>query len=153
MTKGRKPTPASLKVVTGNPGKRPIKHGLAAENEAPPPPDRLSAEALEIWHSTVPQLHRLGVLARVDQHQIAVYCEVVARYYRALGEVQRLGEVYETQGKNGPMLRVNPYVKIARDCEVTIKNYASEWGMTAVARMRLGDPKQPDLFGDDPTAL
>lgn len=54
-TRGRKPTPAHLKVVTGNPGNRPFNPNDPAENVTPDhdnglvPPRKLAKRKQEIW--------------------------------------------------------------------------------------------------------
>lgn len=151
--RGRKPTPPHLKVVRGNPGHRPPQKPFGAPGEPPSAPDGMSKEALAIWKETIPELHKLGVVARVDRNQLCAYCVIVARHRDAQKKVDEMGAVYETDGKAGPMLRVNPWVKVAQDCEKQMRAYAAEWGMTGAARARLGDPRQSELpFGDDPTA-
>lgn len=63
-TRGRKPKPTALKILEGNPGKRPIN-----ENEPIPPkgtvkcPTWLEPEAKKEWKRLAPSLEAMGVLA------------------------------------------------------------------------------------------
>ena len=50
MTRGRKPKPTHLKLIEGNPGKRPIRTGPERPTTAmPEPPDHLNADARTEW--------------------------------------------------------------------------------------------------------
>ena len=49
-TRGRKPKPTAIKVLEGNPGKRPLnKFEPAPEKKAPPCPEWLNGEAKAEW--------------------------------------------------------------------------------------------------------
>ena len=50
MTRGRKPKPTHLKLIEGNPGKRPIRTGPERPvTTMPEPPDHLNADARTEW--------------------------------------------------------------------------------------------------------
>ena len=66
-TRGRKPKPTALKLLEGNPGKRPIN-----EHEPIPPkgtvkcPTWLEPEAKKEWKRLAPSLEAMGVLTQAD---------------------------------------------------------------------------------------
>jgi hypothetical protein len=67
MTAGRKPKPASLKLITGNPGKHPLnKNEPNPKREIPPCPDFLQGEARKTWHKVAKKLFRIGLLTELD---------------------------------------------------------------------------------------
>lgn len=151
MARGRKPKPTVLKLIQGNPGKRPIEHGLSATIEEPDCPAGMSAEAKAIWDEIVKELMQLRVLARVDKFQLEKYCNIVARARELQNFINKNGMTYETEGKHGMMFRIRPEMAILQNAESQIKAFAAEWGMTAQSRVRIkADPRQPDMF--DPTA-
>ena len=151
--RGRKPKPPHLKLVTGNPGRRPVNPGLRPGAEAPKPPPGINKLALAVWKETVPLLLSLGVLAKIDKNQIAAYCGIEARRRKNQAILDKHdSDTYETDGKGGRMTRIRAEVKIVEQCEKALKSYAVEWGMTGSSRARMGDPNQGDLFKDDPTA-
>lgn len=154
MAKGRKAKPTHLKVVTGNPGKRPLKEDLLPPVEIPSAPACLSRDAADIWLTTTMELAKLGIIARIDVHQIAAYCNIVSRMQKAQAVLDEHDLIYETHSeKTGTMFRVRPELKIIQDCEKLLARYAAEFGMTAASRTKLkGDPRQPELPLDDPTA-
>ena len=74
----RKPLPASVKKLAGNPGKRKIRPDLPSPPGAPPMPSRLLVEpvAVEKWRELVPILLGLGTLSLADAEALATLCEV-----------------------------------------------------------------------------
>ena len=62
------PVPFPLKVLRGNPGKRPMKFEPRPEQHAdvPEPPAFITGYAADEWWRTAPELHRLGLLIRID---------------------------------------------------------------------------------------
>jgi phage terminase small subunit len=68
MTRGRKPKPTHLKLIEGNPGKRPIRTGSERPTTAmPEPPDHLNADARIEWDRVAHGLHALRLLETVDR--------------------------------------------------------------------------------------
>jgi phage terminase small subunit len=65
--RGRKPKPTHLKVLSGNPGRRPLPESEPKPQPvAPPCPDWLPEEARAKWDELAPELERLGLLTAVD---------------------------------------------------------------------------------------
>jgi len=58
--RGRKPKPAVIKLLEGNPGKRPIPPEVEATGE-PFMVELLEGKALEWWDRNIPQLVSMGV--------------------------------------------------------------------------------------------
>lgn len=142
--KGRKPIPTALKLVRGNPGKRPLP-----QNEPKPTlgigpcPDSLSQDAKDEWVRVVVELERIGMLTRVDAPALEAYCDAVAMMRVARANIDANGIV--TQGERG-MVR-NPAVSIHRDCAALVRQFAAEFGLTPSARTRI---KTTDTVKTDP---
>src|SRR5438477_525461 len=66
--RGRKPSPTQLKLVRGNPGKRPIRAAGEPKpgHTLPEAPVHLSARAKAAWGQIAPILSRMGVLTEAD---------------------------------------------------------------------------------------
>jgi hypothetical protein len=73
---GSRPTPVPLKLLRGNPGKRPLKRGFEPPQPPlpPDPPKFLTGDALEEWHRIAAGLHLFGLLTKVDVSPLAAYC-------------------------------------------------------------------------------
>jgi len=73
--RGRKNTPTALKVLTGNPGHRPLNDAEPEyDNVIPECPLELDEVGLKEWDSLSKTLVDAGVLTVVDANTLAVYC-------------------------------------------------------------------------------
>jgi phage terminase small subunit len=79
MLRGRKPIPADLQRLRGNPGKGRLRVLVArlSPSKTDPPP-WLKGPALKEWQRIVPELHRQGLLTTLDMAMVAGYCECTA---------------------------------------------------------------------------
>jgi P27 family predicted phage terminase small subunit len=98
--------------------------------------------AADVWWRVAPELHRLGLLTVVDVAPLAAYCVSYAHWRLA---EETLGKMAERDPINSALLvksgdgnlRRNPMVKIANDAARDMLTFASEFGLTPVARSRL----------------
>lgn len=156
-TRGRKPKPTALKLLTGNPGKRPLP-----ENEPKPPPVAprcphwLHKEAKKEWKRIAPILEQLGLLTQADMAALAGYCQSWAQFREATEFIHKNGHAYpiwersedgsvkrDEAGK--PILRYMqqwPQVSIANQALKQIRSFCSEFGLTPSARGRISIPTQ-----------
>ena len=95
-------------------------------------------------------LEEQGLLSAMDRAALAGYCELYARWMKALREIQKGGEVINTP--NGSQ-QVSPWVSIARSAEKELRMFASEFGMTPASRSKVdatpkekGKPEGKDRF-------
>ena len=73
--RGAKPKATVLKLVTGNPGRRPLNAQEAKpKTVVPEPPEMMNAAALKEWHRLTPLLEEVGLIAKLDRAIIAAYC-------------------------------------------------------------------------------
>jgi len=155
--RGRKPKPTHLKIVTGNPGRRPINREEAApkpEPARPAPPEHLCPEAKEEWSRVAEELYPLGLLTRIDRGALAAYCQAYGRWVRAEKKIAGLIELNPlTDGlmivtKAGNAIQ-NPLVGIANKAMADMVRYAAEFGMTPSARSRIEPHKLRDSTPDE----
>ena len=82
--RGRKPKPTALKLIDGNPGKRPIVgHEPRPPASRPTCPAHLSASAKAEWKRLAGALNRIGLLTQVDRAALAAYCQAYGRWVEA----------------------------------------------------------------------
>ena len=133
--KGRKPKPRSLKLMAGNPGKRPIRDDEPDPALAIPPcPDYISDAAKDEWRRMAARLYDLGLLTEIDGPALAMYCTAWARWVRAEGMVEEKGELLVTKKKN---LIQNPYRAVANKAFDQMYKMLVEFGLTPSARSRV----------------
>jgi P27 family predicted phage terminase small subunit len=142
---GPPPTPSYLKLLRGNPGKRRIPAEPQPEIEAacPEPPTFLPDFAKEEWQRVAPGLHATRLLSTLDIMPLSAYCVAYAQWRTAVELLARMakdqaitaGLLIRTKDGN---LRRNPVIKIANDAALNMLRFASEFGLSPVARARLG---------------
>ena len=135
MATGRKPKPTALKLVHGNPGKRPLnEHEPQPMIEIPKMPDHLSAEAAAEWNRVTGELATLGLLANIDRAALAAYCQAYGRWVEAEAAIRRIGLLAKTTSGN---VIQNPLVGIANRAMELMYRFMTEFGMTPSSRSRL----------------
>ena len=81
--RGPKPRPAHLKLLRGNPGKRPVNtREPKPKTKIPTCPTHLGAIARKEWKRITVQLDAVGLLTELDRTGVAGYCTA---YQRAPG--------------------------------------------------------------------
>lgn len=141
--RGRKPKPTALKVVTGNPGRRPLNpHEPEAPTGLPECPGHLSNAAREEWERIAETLHRMGLLSEIDRAALAAYCAAWGRWVEAEENLARTPALIKTPSGH---VRQSPWIGIAnRQLEIMAK-FMAELGLTPSARSRVtaGAPAVP----------
>ena len=108
--RGRKPKPTRLKLIEGNPGKRPLnKHEPKPEPKVPTCPAHLCPAAKAEWKRLSRELFVLGIVTALDRAALAAYCQAYGRWAEA-----------ERKLKETPMLiklpvRLHPAKPLAGD--------------------------------------
>src|SRR5262249_2761807 len=94
MKRGPKPKPLKLKILGGNPGKRPLNL-----REPKPParlprcPSHLNKAAKKEWRRIVPILSEMKVLTQIDGTALGMYCQAHARWVEANAKIEEYGVV------------------------------------------------------------
>jgi P27 family predicted phage terminase small subunit len=157
---GLKPTPVRLKLLRGNPGRRPVRATFEPPQPPTPPdpPAFLDDYARREWTRVAPNLCLFGLLAPSDTMVLAAYCEAVSRWKTAkellagLAEQDPAANALLVRGSKG-QARANPLIQIAREAAADMYKFACEFGFGPAARSRIhateaiGDGKFTGLFG------
>lgn len=148
-TVGRKPKPAELKLLTGNPGKRPVKRAAAVGRDrlrAPAPPDWLPDHGKSEWRRVAPLLLAMRVLRDTDLTALAVYCESYARYRQARTDLDTNKSMYTDTGTGS--LKAHPAVTVLNQALAQMHGFMAEFGLTPSSRSRVASeaPKEKSEF-------
>jgi P27 family predicted phage terminase small subunit len=105
-------------------------------------PEHLSVEAKREWRKVLPLLLERGSLTQADASVVSLYCECFARWLEAKRDVEQHGLVVTvtTLDKRGEQVqnrKQNPALRIAQDCERSLRTYLRELGLTPAARERV----------------
>ncbi len=137
--RGRKPTPTAIKIVRGNPGRRPL-------NAAEPQPSRgrprkpawLDGVADEAWAELVELLDGMRVLTVADGPALALLCATYQDYREARTVVRDEGMSYMTENEAGSTIhRPRPEFAMMSDAAKRLRSMMVEFGLTPSARSRV----------------
>ena len=139
--RGPRPTPtAQLRLV----GSRELEHRHdepQPEPGAPKPPTWLSGEARAEWKRVVPELIRVGVLARVDRAVLVGYCESWGMFVASQRTVHDQGIIQTSkEGVDRPAA----HVRVLNESRAAFLKFAQELGLSPSARVRLTSKATPD---------
>src|SRR5438128_12468305 len=117
--RGRKPKPTKLKIMTGNPGKRPLnKREPKPRAGAPVCPTQLDAKAKALWKRIADQLAAMGLISQADGVALELLCDAYSQWREARKEGQSGAEPWKR-----------------------VKSMLAEFGLTPSSRSRLAvDP-------------
>jgi P27 family predicted phage terminase small subunit len=139
MPKGPPPKPSAIRVLEGNPGHRPIIEEARVGSQVLtaasfPPPEGLPKKPAAVWQEIVPELVEIGLVRSLDSTILEALCRAVARAREAEEILDADGLLIE--GARGRV--TNPAHRIARDSWALALRIAGDYGLTAVARLRVG---------------
>ena len=144
MAKGKIPKPTAVKVLEGNPGRRPLNVNEPKPKAIVPRcPSWLDDEAKREWERMSNRLDSLGLLTEVDGSAFAGYCQSYSRWKQAEEFVTKHGFVIKTP--SGYLQQI-PHVAIAQTYLKCMQKFCEEFGMTPSARSRLSGE---DNSGED----
>ena len=138
--RGPPPTLTNLRLLRGNPSKRPIRPEPqpAIPDDMPEAPSFLGAYARDEWWTTGLELHRLGLLTVLDVQVFAAYCQSYHLWRVAVEKLKEMaaadpvmaGLIVKTN-KGG--ITQNPILLTARQCANDMLTYAGHFGLTPAA--------------------
>ena len=151
--RGRPPKPTALKILEGNPGKRPLNTDEPKpKSGAPKCPSFLSPEAKKEWRRIVRALADIDLLTSVDMAVLAAYCQSYSRWMQAEKILETEGLTYVYTNKKGEEnVIARPEVRISQESLKLMRAYGSEIGLSPSSRGRIKvAPRQSaDPFGKD----
>jgi len=145
--RGRKPKPTSIRLLEGNPGRRPLNDREPnAPDGIPDCPDYLDDVAKAEWFRTASVLSEMGLLSRADRTALAAYCVAYARWVEAEAQVKRYGTIVKSPEKGFPMK--SPYLTVADQAMETMRKLMVEFGLTPSSRSRIRTPDRDGPVSD-----
>lgn len=148
--RGRKPLPANVHRINGNPSKLSTSELRGSPNAPvaiPAPPAHLAGEAMAEWHRITAELVRLGLVSQIDMVALALYCSAWGEFAHAQQHIAELnGEliVRHPNGFQGP----SPWLAIRDKAAERCRRMLTEFGLSPSSRSRVKAASQGELFGD-----
>lgn len=143
--RGPLPQKDNVRYLKGNPGKRRSKPKPRAVRAIPSPPTWLSKEAKAEWRRITPELHRLGLLAKLDRAVLAGYCQSWSQFVAA---ERLIGPRLCVIGQKGEVVK-HPAWQVRRDALTQLTQLAKELGLSPNARGRMTVEPPEDEEEDD----
>lgn len=160
---GRRPVPTALKILRGNPGRRPLnEHEPALAPGAPEKPKGLGTIASREWDFIVPALIEIGVLTQIDGKSLVEYCKAAELSELAYKDMRKNGLMIDEpvlDNANQPIMygekilikhKANPAVSAWKLATGVMKSYLIEFGLTPASRakLKIERPKEADPLED-----
>lgn len=146
MAAGRKPVPAVLRELHGNPRQKPIAEEPEGVGDLWAPPAYMDEDQREQWNYVVDHAPP-GLLTGTDREILATFVNACVEYARAVVQVRSMGQVVKT--KDGNAIQ-NPFLGIMNRQALLMKTFGSELGFSPAARASLGS-RAPEFTHDGPT--
>lgn len=155
--RGPAPKPNVIKLLTGNPSRRPINlaDGVNPEVVVPDPPQWLNRDARKEWKRITVELERLGLISRLDRSALTLYCQCWgqlseleqafnAQQKMALGQAEKAGvdptiavvQPYVAKTPTG-FMRESALFRVMSQLREDVNRYLAAFGLSPSARMRV----------------
>lgn len=146
---GRKRTPTHLKIVNGNPGKRPLPENEPQPQKGiPDPPEHLTDAQRAAWQRFGEALHQVGVLTRLDDVNLELLCSTYVSYCDAIANESKTGPVWikaPDDPKDFPKFVYSPYWVIKNKAMKQLLSLLTEFGMTPSSRSKVQIAKDKEV--------
>ena len=153
--RGRRPQPIALKILRGNPGRRPLPRQDLKPTRGTGPPKWLTTEARREWLRIYPELERLNLISELDRAALVCFVESWSDLRWAVETIRREGRM-SIAGNSTPLQ--HPAMAIKRASMRAIREFAGEFGFTPASRGRVeficpenDDPDYEKFFGPQAT--
>jgi P27 family predicted phage terminase small subunit len=138
--RGRKPQAIEERIKQGNTQRRPLPEpvligGRPIEEEFAEPPEDLPEDGKDLWRTEIQRLVEVGAIDRVDRPALELLCITYAHARQAQRVVAKVGHF--SFGSRGQP-KEHPALKIYREESAAFYRMAESWGLTPLARARLG---------------
>lgn len=137
----RRPTPTKLKIMRGNPGKRPLpKHEPLPVGDIDNPPDWMTESQKEGFRYAVRHAPP-GLLKKLDMSVFVAWVVAEDFHRQATIEVAKTGLVVNVSKKDGPPVeQQSPFLPIVNRQALLMMKAANELGFSPTARAKISVP-------------
>lgn len=139
---GRKPTPTALRIIRGNPARRPLpENEPQGKPKLPKAPAFLSDRAKREWRRIGRQLLGAGIVTDLDAMALAGLVQSYMRWVEAQEGLAQTGLLI--RGRDG-VPRLNPLLRVSREAQSEYTRLLMEFGLTPSSRSRVQAHKQEE---------
>lgn len=143
--RGAKPQPTNLRLLHGNPGKRPLPtHEPKPKERAPRCAPWMSKAAKREWAYIVPKLAKLRIVTELDRAVLESYCSAYGRWRETeevLKDEPSILRVVTERAEDGTALKSyvtqNPLLAVANRARKQMHEALAELGLSPSSRTRV----------------
>ncbi|OBX35654.1 phage terminase, small subunit [Halomonas elongata] len=136
---GRKPLPANVHALRGNPSKK-AAHELQGgqgdkpqvQAEIPPCPAFLTKDARAEWKRIAKDLQILGLISKLDRGELAVYCQAWADWKVAREKIAAMEESGFVETTPSGYKQMSAWMQLANRAEERMRKAGSSFGLNPV---------------------
>ena len=133
--RGPPPEPSSIRLIKGNPSRRPLNPAEPKPKIAAPEcPEHLNAVARKQWDKLIPVLLGMRVLTEADEIALGNLCQAYSTLIGAQKQMAKTGILYKT--KTGHVQQ-SPLLGIINGQVHIVNGLLREFGLTPSARSRV----------------
>jgi P27 family predicted phage terminase small subunit len=145
--RGPAPRPTALRILEGNPSKRPINRSEPKPRlKVPRCPNHLDELAKAEWKRLVRIISHMKLLTEADYIALANLCQAYSRMVKAERKLAEAGLLYKTQSG---YVQQSPLLSIINSSVETISKLCKEFGLTPSSRSRIQLMSSENQQGDD----
>lgn len=146
--RGRKPKPIELRLLQGNPSRRPIPADVPKADklyEVPIPPEYLNDIAKECWSYLADKLIKCGIMSNLDVYTLEICCIALSTVRMSAKKIKEDTLVLAVKNEDGSIksAQKTPYMNVLKDAIEIFDSYGSKLGLSPTDRMRLKEIKEP----------
>ena len=135
---GRPRKPDALKKLQGTARADRKRNPIANAKGMPKRPTGLSEQAMRIWKSLGPKLHKLGLLAETDASMFAIYCQSCADWLQLTRYLNRLGPLKWYSVTESGYRRTIPELQVRDRAFQVLHKLSTRFGLDPSSRAGLG---------------
>ena len=133
--RGRRPVPTALRVLRGNPGRRPLNQREPKPRLGLPPcPSSLKGPHRAAWRQITKMLRDAGIGTALDRHAMMLLVDAWVMWETATTALRQSGLLIRAPS-GYPMM--NPLVAIVNKAHDQLVRLLAEFGMTPSSRTRI----------------
>lgn len=144
--RGPSPKATNLKILEGNPGKRPLNLNEPQPDVGAVCPDWLSESASLEWKRLAPILENCNILTVADADTLAAYCDSLVNYKRITKKIETAPLIEETNRGT----RVNPLLAAQKNYADLMIKFGTKLGLSPSDRssIKISDNPQKSFWGE-----
>ena len=142
--RGPAPKPTNMRILEGNPSRRPLNNDEPQPENGAHKPGYLSDEASTIWDEVAPVIEAVGLLTKADADMFAAWCDATANYRLATVEIQRYRVSREGQDAVFAEKEIKALISSQRNFADLMVKFGTRFGLSSSDRsgLKVEKPKE-----------